>query len=414
MKRTVILAAALAALLLSGCGRGGTELIDNIQNEEETLAEEAADTSHETDYTLGGVTEPAAETTPAEAAEAESPAASISWKTFDYGSLSFDENAVWQPNGNCFIKNGIFCADYGIFPDKGDEFLPSYQLRFYDITENKLLETIDLPEGCGPYEVITEVSGDIFCKYVTYRSIYDESSDSYNEEYSVVTVRSDLSYDITDGYTAADSSLEVCGHSIVQRDPDIIDAESGEVLAAGKEAESDDDFSGTRQMYYFPVDGNRFIYRTLGYERLPGFGIYDFSEGKATDIPNSKDLIPLGIHGGKIYSVKTAWDGYGTELYTTDTETLETEFFMDCPITVEPNDYVEYVMPESGAFIVMKYQPEDGDSSAVLYSIDPDTKEFISENIPEDFNYYSLTRSGDALFINTLSSETILIADISI
>lgn len=71
-------------------------------------------------------------------------------------------------------------------------------------------------------------------------------------------------------------------------------------------------------------------------------------------------------------------------------------------------------MPESGDFIVMKYQPEDGDSSAVLYSIDPDTKEFISENIPEDFKYYSLTRSGDALFINTLSSETILIADISV
>lgn len=412
MKRTVILAAALTALLLSGCGRGGTELIDNIQNEEETLAEEAADTSRETDYTFGGVTEPAAETTPAEATEAEPPAASISWKTFDYGSLSSDENAVWQPNGNYFIKNGIFCADYGIFPDKGDEFLPSYQLRFYDITENKLLETIDIPEGCGPYEVITEASSDIFCKYVTYRSVYDESSDSYNEEYSVVTVRSDLSYDITDGYTAADSSIEVCGHNIVRRYPDIIDADSGEILVAGNDDTSE--LKATSIKFYFPVDENRFVYRTMGYEKLPGFGIYDFSEGKATDIPDTNDLIPLGIHGSKIYSEKTVRDEISNELYITDTETLETEFFMDCPITVGPNDYAEYVMPESGDFIVMKYQPEDGDSSAVLYIIDPDTKEFISENIPEDFKYYSLTRSGDALFINTLSSETILIADISV
>ncbi len=200
----------------------------------------------------------------------------------------------------------------------------------------------------------------------------------------------------------------------MERDPDITDADSGSVLVAGREAASDDDFSGTRQTYCFPVDGNRFVYRTLGYERLPGFGIYDFSAGQATDIPNTNDLIPLGVHGSRIYSVKTAWDGYGTELYITDTETLETEFFMDCPITVEANDYVEYAMPESGDFIAMKYRPEDGGSPAVLYSIDPDTKGYVSENIPEDFKYYSLTRSGDAVLINSPGSETLLVAEINV
>lgn len=197
-----------------------------------------------------------------------------------------------------------------------------------------------------------------------------------------------------------------------RRNPDIIDADSGEILVAGNDDTSE--LKATSIKYYFPIDENRFVYRTMGYEKLPGFGIYNFSAGKASDVPDSKDLIPLGIHGGKIYSVKTRWDGYGTELHITDTETLETEFFMDCPITVEPNDYVEYVTQGNGDFIAMRYLPEDGDSSAVLYIIDPDTQEFISENIPDDFKYYSLTRSGDALFINTLNSETILIADISV
>lgn len=383
MKTKLVISAVLAMLMLSGCSKG-PELIDDIQSAEETSAAENAD---ETEYTFGGQTETAvteSETEPAETeasgtenSEAENPAAGISRKTFDYGSLSSDEDAGWRPGGNYFIKDGIFCTDYGVFPDKGEDFLPSYQLRFYDMTENKLLETIDIPEGFGPCEVISEVSGSIFCKYVTYRSVYDENSDSFNEDYSVITVRSDLSYDITGGYPDADSSLEVCGHNILERDPDITDADSGSVLSAGKAAAGDDDFSGTRQTYCFPVDGNRFVYRTLGYERLPGFGIYDFSAGQATDIPNTNDLIPLGVHGSRIYSVKTAWDGYGTELYITDTETLETEFFMDCPIPVKANDYVEYAMPESGDFIAMKYQPEDGGSPAVLYSIDPDTKEYV-------------------------------------
>lgn len=420
MKTKLVISAVLAMLMLSGCSKG-TELIDDIQNIPETSAAENAD---ETEYTFGGQTEIAvteSETEPAETeasetenSEAESPAARVSLKAFDYGSLNSGENTNWQPGGNYFIKDGIFCTDYGIFPDKGDDFLPSYQLRFYDMAENKLLETVDIPEGFGPCEVISEVSGGIFCKYVTYRSVFDEDSGSFNEDYSVITVRSDLSYDITGGYTDADSSLEVCGHNILERDPDITDADSGSVLAAGKAAAGDDDFSGTRQTYCFPVDGNRFVYRTLGYERLPGFGIYDFSAGTAEDVPDSKDLIPLGVHGGSIYSVKTAWDGYGTELYITDTDTLETEFFMDCPIPVKANDYVEYAMPESGDFIAMKYQPEDGDSPAFLYSIDPDTKDYVSENLPEDFKYYSLTRSGDAVLINSPGSETLLVAEINV
>ncbi|MDE5859174.1 MAG: hypothetical protein K2H23_02095, partial [Oscillospiraceae bacterium] len=160
------------------------------------------------------------------------------------------------------------------------------------------------------------------------------------------------------------------------------------------------------------IDENRFVYRTAGYESLPSFGIYDFSHGTATDVPDSRDLVPLGVHGGKIYSIKTAWDGFGTELYTTDPDTLETEFFMDCPIEIKGNDFVEYAMPESGSYIAVKYLPAEEDSSAQLYGIDPDTKEFIAEDIPDELKYYSLYRSmGNRVTVSN-NHDRVLIAEI--
>ncbi|MDE7279221.1 MAG: hypothetical protein K2N26_05790, partial [Oscillospiraceae bacterium] len=301
-----------------------------------------------------------------------------------------------------------------IIPDKGSEQSQVFQLRFYDIAENKLLAVMDIPDGWGPYEMIPDAGGDVLCKYIIFYSVFNEDSGIYNTDYNTITVRNDFSYDITDGYTVQDGSFECCGHNITERDPDIIDADSGEILIAGKAADEGDEFSGTRQMYYFPAGENRFIYRTLANESLPSFGIYDFSSGTATDVPDSKDLIPLGIHGGKIYSVKTAWDGFGTELYATDIKTLETEFFMDCPLTVKMNDYVEYAMPENGEYIALKYLPADEGAPALLYGISPDTKKYTAADVPDELKYYSLNRSGGNRVTISNNHDRILIAEISV
>ncbi|MDE6763791.1 MAG: hypothetical protein K2J73_08945 [Oscillospiraceae bacterium] len=350
MKKSIILTAALSAMILTGC-TNGTELVDDFQSPE-TLRNETE--SDETDYILGGETK-TTETNETDKADenADEPIAEVSWEIFDYGAIGSAEYGEGQAYGNAFIKDNIFCTDYTIIPDKGSEQSQVFQLRFYDIAENKLLAVMDIPDGWGPYEMIPDAGGDMLCKYIIFYSVFNEDSGIYNTDYNTVTVRNDFSYDITDGYTVQDGSFECCGHNITERDPDIIDADSGEILIAGKAADEGDEFSGTRQMYYFPAGENRFIYRTLANESLPSFGIYDFSSGTATDVPDSKDLIPLGVHGGKVYSVKTAWDGFGTELYATDIKTLETEFFMDCPLTVKMNDYVEYAMPENGEYIAL-------------------------------------------------------------
>lgn len=415
MKKSIIITAALSAVILAGCTKG-TELVDDFQTPE-TLPSETE--FGKTDYILGGETETTVSETEADDTDKSDendaePIAEVSWRVFDYGSIDSAEYGEGQAYGNSFIKDNIFCTDYVIVPDKGSEEPDLFQLRFYDIEKNELLAVIDIPDGWGTYEMITDVGGDVLCRYIVSYSVFNEESGFFDTDYKTVTVRNDFSYDITDGYTVQDGSFECCGHNIAERDPDIIDADSGEILVAGRAAEEDDEFSGTRQMYYFPIDENRFVYRTLANESLPSFGIYDFSSGTATDVPDSKDLIPLGIHGGKIYSVKTPWDGFGTELYTTDTETLETEFFMDCPITIKTNDYVEYAMPENGNYIALKYKPADDEASALLYGINPDTKKYTAIDVPDELKYYTLRGSSGNRVTVSNNHDKILIAEITV
>lgn len=410
MKRKIILTAVLSAMLLAGCTKE-TELINGLQPTETALSEQTEATAAETDYILGGETETTVGET--EATEnAENFIARISWKAFDYGSLTSLITDTEHSYGYFFLKDNIFCAPYVDVYDNGATLFQ--RLRFYDIAENKLLTVIDIPEGWTINEVISETDGDDLCRYVIDNVTHDDNGSAINIDYAVMTVHNDLSYDISEGYTPRDRSVKCCGHNIAEWENDIVDADSGDVLAEGYDGTSEYDLYITWQYYFFPIDENRFVYRTAGYERLPGFGIYDFSEGRATDVPDSKDLIPLGVHGGKIYSVKTAWDGYGTELYVTDTETLETEFFMDSPVTAEMNDYVEYAMPESGNYIALKFQPEDRGASALLYGINPDTKELTATDIPDEFRDHRLERAdGNRIMISNRSDKA-LIAEIDV
>lgn len=402
MKTKLIISALSVVLLLAGCS-GKTESNNEPQKQISEETSGASDTEAETKASEDDTEKPA------ETDNNASAASKILQNVFSFGSIGSDEYGEGQAHGNSFIKGNIFCTDYSVTSDGEERF----QLRLYDIDKSSLLAVIDIPDGWGTYEMISDTGEGSFCRYIISCSVFNEDSKAYDTSYKTVTVKNDLNYDIADGYTERDGAAACCGHNIAQIDPDIIDADSGEILIAGRNAESDEDFSGTRQMYYFTVDENRFVYRTLGDERLPGFGIYDFSKGAAVGVPDSENLIPLGVHGEKIYSVKTPWDGFGTELYVTDTETLETEFFMDCPFELEKNEYVEYAMPESGDYIALKYNPADEKAPALLYGIDPDTKECVFSEIPGELKYYSLNKAGGNRVTISNNNDTVLIAEIT-
>lgn len=418
MKRKVALTLALSALLLAGCGKEN-DLINN-SDMSETLSDsltQATEVEEDTQFIIGGETETeAVEIDTVPEIETEYPAEGVSYKILDYGRLNPDGGDAGRPYGNQFYKDNIFCITYMMSPPEDYPEGMELQMRFYDTAENKFLVAVDIPTGWNISEKLSETDSNMLFRYALTRYFYDEVGNATGKEQAVLTVRRDFSSDIAEGYTANDCCVEMCGHNIADWEGDIIDTDSGEILVEGYDGTSEYDLSVTSQRYRFPIDENRFVYYTAGYERIPGFGIYDFSTGTATDVPDSRDLVPLGIHDGRIYSLQSEWDslGHDTALYVTDTETLETELFMEAPVSLELNDSSDYEMTESGSVIVMGYYPDDETVSPQLYLIDPDTKEFTVCDIPNEFRDYGFSRTNGGAFIMSNMKDKALIIEINV
>lgn len=241
------------------------------------------------------------------------------------------------------IKNHISCALDGCFllrfnvkTDSGENAVVTDTVyRFVDAdTLETRLELTDY------FDEVSKGSGDVLCR------LYAEDEDS--GRITTCTVYKDYTYDTAEGDNVSFSHF---GRDIEYIYPDLL--YNGEVIVPGYiDTETEWGFYSTIQYYEFPIDENRFVYCTRGYERLPGFGIYDFTTGEARDVPDSTDKLPLGYADGLIYSYGAYWDGYGTTLHVTDPVTLETTLLTDFPYELGQNRYIEYSMPEGGDYIL--------------------------------------------------------------
>lgn len=407
MTKKIITVPAIAAILLTGCGAdGGNGLINNPEppaTVSDALTQVSA-AGEDTRFILGGGTE---------AEENEYSTDNISIKIFDYRSIVPAADGVrdfYEPY--YFIRDSIAGSSYGIFPEEnGGDF--KYRVRLFDVEKNMLLTDIELPDGYMVNEIVYEADSRELCRYIISNTVYDEENDYSNTYYAVLTVHNDLSHDISYDYTPQSRSFKCCGHNIAEWEGDITDTDSGGILVEGYGGTSEYDINRTRISYDFPIDENRFVFNTLGHESLPSFGIYDFSTGTSADVPNSRDLVPIGVHGGKIYSVKTVWSGIGEEIYVTDIQTLETEFFAEQPFNAGIDDYAVYAMPESGSYIAALFTPHDTEKPEILYGIDPDTKEVVSAELPNEFEHYSLLRLEENSVMISSSSGKLLTAEIN-
>lgn len=396
MKRKFIFSLALSAAMLSACngntvqdpssadGEGSCTTGSYQQHFSESLAErgneEASGTEEPADEAELETTAP--EETEADAAETDSVPLDALWRYMD---IDFSGRDV-------LIGDNLICTSKSHETDT--DLVWQHDLNFYDIKENRVVKTVSLPEGFD-VDDICPGSGNVLARILN--NSYDHRVKAIVT--SAAVIYDDYSFDIIDEPTAKDFYFEHYGHKISEWDIDLVcvDGEP-EVIVPGYRKENDEyGFYTEYKVYMFPIDENRFVYRTGGYERLPGFGIYDFGTGTARDIPDSKDLVPIGgVHDGKVYSVKTAWDGIGgTELYVTDIETLETSLFMTFPYELQLNDFVNYYMPASGKYILALRDGYQVDN--IMYLIDPDTGEIIKtyDDIPQDFYFY-----GSKLFLD--------------
>jgi len=75
------------------------------------------------------------------------------------------------------------------------------------------------------------------------------------------------------------------------------------------------------------IDENKFIYNRGGYEWTWGFGVYDFTTGQYTDMPDTNSLYVMGIKDNIVFTQFSDLSPmFG--LYATNIDTLETVYFI--------------------------------------------------------------------------------------
>lgn len=321
MKKKLIFAALAAIVALTACQANKDENKESVTvsiTAEEKL-EPAPEETESTLHGFGDYTETTIEQTEAQT-EADEASSTENVNVITYEAI---ENSV---GGNVCASKVIPLNDdtvvltFNIYDYENDLPTNGYTLlRYINIEDSSLIKEIALDKG------ITYDSFELADNGILLGKSYN-----YVENKGIVVttayIYDDYTYEIVEGETVK-AYYNVGEHHISEIGDNIVNADTSEILIERYIHENNpDSFYNTYPKYLFTVDDERFIYRNVGYESLPGFGIYDFSEGKATDIPGTENLMPIDIVDGKVYSVYTAWDDISSNtICVTDIETFETE-----------------------------------------------------------------------------------------
>lgn len=298
-------------------------------------------------------------------------------------------------------------------------FSDNSTLGFYNIESGILSGKVAFPEDSF-VTIIKEGEGNALFNAV----VETKTEDGYS--YNRVNIYEDFSFENTGEASASDYAVKACGKNIVTLDGDLVDGDTMDILVEGIKTGKDNYGKGDKyQSFAFKIDDNRFVYRTRGYESIPGFGFYDFSTGVAKFIENSQDFWPLGYYNGKIYAVKTVWDGFGTELYTFDLKNPVPELFMENPIEISSNEFVEFEISEDGKYLVIvkpmnlyllnENKEEDNNiGKGMLCTSDIETGEIIETiEVPDEYDMgQAIGFSGDKLLLGTGKNTGIIVVDL--
>ena len=378
MKGKIIFPIILSAMLLTACREQPSE----VQTEQAETTSQTVTAASETEIevpetitTAVTTSETAAETTTT-AVETQPPKIENIGENVTLDLQKIDLNDIIKKDVN--VNRLFFIGDTAaVGPLNGD-----LEIYFLDLDSKTIKGKISPPDDWKLEWIYTyiEGSGDVLCKLEVYK--YDAEINDY--KHGTLVVYNDFSTEIIEDEPEKNLAIPVGSHNISDVTYNIYDADSGEILVEGFNDAENYGISSKWFDYKFPIDNDRFVYRTAGYESLPGFGYYDFAAGKAVDFPDSEDFIPVGCHNGKIYAEASAWDGVcGGEMYTFDIKTLEAEHFMSSPAELGQYDYTEYYMPPSGEYIVASHHDEDNEnyknSKNIIFILSPDSGEVLAK-----------------------------------
>ncbi|MBQ2823437.1 MAG: hypothetical protein IJF18_02550 [Oscillospiraceae bacterium] len=376
MKNKLVIACIISAFVLASCSAE-----NNVPQAETVSAVESVTELTET------IKETVAETTTeivTEISEAVTDETSTEETGIKFYNLGGHNDAEESYIGRSIISGEYYCARYSINDGDGTY---SLKLRIYSIDPVELKFEYDLPEGWSSDYFIAGNKGEI-CKLHLYR--FDEGG--YTEiADAALKIKDDFTVELDEDYTCDDEMLYACGHSIGSWGVDLL-ADGGELLISGKSFE-EAKFDMRVPWFMFELDENRFVYRMAGYESIPGFGIYDFESVTVSEVPQSEDLIPIGHRDGKIYSAKGAWDGVATEVYVTDSETLETEFLAGLPFEWNYRDMIDWGITADGEKIILLRTSYDDVSNA--YILSTETGE-VMETFEIDYGNYDVFSYSDS------------------
>lgn len=259
------------------------------------------------------------------------------------------------------LSKNLLCAVYKYHELDQDR---QHYLRFYDIDEDEMLAEIPLPEN-GYFAAYghEKNTDDVLVK--VYFSVYNGESFDYCE----LTVHKDYSYDIIDDGSTTYPGIDYFNTGIYGNEPGtgilenlrtnttLVDAPNGIAL------------------YGSSIDENRFTFKKIEYDVGSLIGIYDYSTGNITEIPDSDNLSPIGYYNGKIYAYVTnsasakSEQGVG-EIFSFDIETLEKKHFMTFHTTDDNEGCIACYMTQDCGYMVVSLEYGSFDETAYLVSLD--------------------------------------------
>ncbi|MDE6594533.1 MAG: hypothetical protein K2K44_00825 [Oscillospiraceae bacterium] len=411
MKSKIIFPIILSAMLLTACQEQNQPSAEQDLQEESsittTLETEAAETE-----TIPETAETSAEADEKETAEIKGNTSSdyFDYFTFDLGKYEEDikDHPLWlikpDTHRDCMLlSKNLLCAIYQYSELDQDR---QHYLRFYDIDRDEMVAEIPLPEN-GYFEAYSYEKNidDVLVK--VYFSVYNGESFDYRE----LTVHKDYSYDIVDDGSTPYPGIDYFNTGIYGNEPGTDTLENlrtNTVLIKPSE--------GRIALYNSSIDENRFIFKN-GYDSY--IGIYDYSTGNITEIPDSENLNPIGYYNGKIYAYVTnsastnSEQGVG-EIYSFDIKTFEKKNFMTFHT---PDDNAEgsidcFMTQDCGYMsVVLSYST----SSETAYIVSLDSGEILAKHETDaetnDGELRDIMYADGRVALRNFSTDKLLVLD---